>query len=101
MQAAYEAGLIVQPSPGAVLRQKQYLDKQRGRPLGDVWIDIPPLNSQAAERLGYPTQKPEVLLERIINVSSNEGDTVLDPFCGCGTATAVAERLKRRWMGRQ
>ena len=58
-----------------------------------------PINSQAQERLGYPTQKPEALLERIIKASSNEGDMVLDPFCGCGTAIAVAEKLKRRWIG--
>ncbi len=61
--------------------------------------DIPPINSQAQERLGYPTQKPEALLERVIKASSNEGDVVLDPFCGCGTAIAVAEKLKRRWIG--
>jgi SAM-dependent methyltransferase len=60
---------------------------------------IPPINSQAQERLGYPTQKPEALLERIIKASSNEGDVVLDPFCGCGTATAAAQKLKRRWIG--
>jgi len=65
----------------------------------NLWADIPPINSQAAERLGYPTQKPEALLERIITASSNEGDVVLDPFCGCGTAIAVAHRLKRRWVG--
>ncbi len=58
-----------------------------------------PIGAQAQERLGYPTQKPETLLERIIKASSNEGDVVLDPFCGCGTAIAVAERLKRRWIG--
>ena len=65
----------------------------------DVWADIEPINSAAAERLGYPTQKPEALLERIIAASSNEGDTVLDPFCGCGTAIAVAQRLNRKWIG--
>ena len=65
----------------------------------DVWADIPPLMGSAQERLGYPTQKPEALLERIISASSNEGDMVLDPFCGCGTAVAVAERLNRRWIG--
>ena len=99
MQAAYDQGLVVQPRPGAVPRLKRYLDEQRGRPFGDVWTDIPPINSQAKERLGYPTQKPEALLERIINASSNEGDVVLDPFCGCGTATVAAERLNRRWIG--
>ncbi len=99
MQAAYDQGLVIQPRPGAVPRLKRYLDEQRGRPFGDVWTDIPPINSQAKERLGYPTQKPEALLERIINASSNEGDVVLDPFCGCGTATVAAERLNRRWIG--
>ncbi len=99
MQAAYEAGLVVQPSPGAIPRYKRYLDEQRGKPLGDVWIDIPPINSQAAERLGYPTQKPLALLERIIQASSNPGDIVFDPFCGCGTAIAAAEKLGRRWIG--
>ena len=99
MQAAYEAGLVIQPRPGAVPRYKRYLDEQRGRPLGDVWTDIPPLNSQATERLGYPTQKPLALLERIIAASSNEGDLVLDPFCGCGTAIAAAQKLGRRWVG--
>jgi SAM-dependent methyltransferase len=64
-----------------------------------LWTDIPAVNSQAAERLGYPTQKPEALLERIVNASSNEGDVVLDSFCGCGTAVAVAQRLGRRWIG--
>src|SRR5690606_18705356 len=65
----------------------------------DLWVDIPPLGPKAAERLGYPTQKPEALLERIIRTSSNEGDVVLDPFCGCGTAVASAQRLERTWIG--
>ena len=99
MQAAYDEGLVVQPRPGAVPRMKRYLDEQRGLPLGDVWTDIPPINSQAKERLGYPTQKPEALLERIIQASSNEGDVVLDPFCGCGTAVASAHKLGRQWLG--
>lgn len=99
MQEFIEAGRIVQPSPGAVPRYKRYLDESLGKPLQDVWDDIPPINSQAKERLGYPTQKPEALLERIIKASSNEGDVVLDPFCGCGTAITVAERLHRRWLG--
>jgi site-specific DNA-methyltransferase (adenine-specific) len=99
MERAYEAGLVVQTRPGAVPQLKRYLDEQRGRPICDVWTDIPPLNSQAAERLGYPTQKPEKLLERIIRATTEEGDCVLDPFCGCGTAVAVAQRLNRRWIG--
>ena len=65
----------------------------------DVWTDTGPISSQSKERLGYPTQKPEALLERIVSASSNEGDVVLDPFCGCGTAIAAAERLNRRWIG--
>jgi DNA modification methylase len=99
MQAAYDAGLVIQPRPGAVPRFKRYLDEQRGKPMGDVWIDISPINSQAQERLGYPTQKPEALLERIIKASSNEGDVVLDPFCGCGTSIAAAQKLNRQWIG--
>jgi site-specific DNA-methyltransferase (adenine-specific) len=99
MQAAYDAGLVIQSRPGTVPAFKRYLDEQRGKPLGDVWTDIPPINSQAAERLGYPTQKPEALLERIIRASSNEGDVVLDPFCGCGTAVTVSQRLNRTWIG--
>jgi site-specific DNA-methyltransferase (adenine-specific) len=99
MQKAYEDGLIVQSKPGAVPRVKRYLDERQGIPLGDVWTDIPPLNSQAAERLGYPTQKPVALLERIIEASSDPGDVVLDPFCGCGTTIDAAEKLGRRWIG--
>jgi site-specific DNA-methyltransferase (adenine-specific) len=78
---------------------KRYLDEQAGPVAGNVWTDIPPINSQAAERLGYPTQKPRALLERIIAASSNPGDVVLDPFCGCGTAIDAAHRLGRRWIG--
>ena len=78
---------------------KRYLDEMSGVLVGNVWTDIDPINSRAQERLGYPTQRPEPLLERIVKASSNEGDLVLDPFCGCGTAIAVAERLKRRWIG--
>ncbi len=78
---------------------KRYLDSTKGTLTTNIWTDIFPINSQAQERLGYPTQKPEALLERIIKASSNEGETVLDPFCGCGTAVAVAERLKRNWVG--
>lgn len=76
-----------------------FLDEMLGVPLQSIWSDIHSLKGGAAERLGYPTQKPEALLERIINASSNEGDVVLDPFCGCGTAVAVAERLNRKWIG--
>ncbi len=80
-------------------RLKRYLEEMSGVLVGNVWTDIDPINSRAAERLGYPTQKPEALLERIIKASSNPGDVVLDPFCGCGTTIAVAQRLKRQWIG--
>jgi adenine specific DNA methylase Mod len=99
MEGLLAKGRIVQPKPGAVPRYKRYLDEMKGVALGDMWWDISAINSQAQERLGYPTQKPEALLERIIAASSNEGDIVLDPFCGCGTAVAVAQRLNRRWIG--
>ncbi|MGA2263025.1 MAG: DNA methyltransferase [Acidobacteriota bacterium] len=92
-------GLLVYGKSG-VPRLKLYLDQQPGTPVSDIWDDIPPINSQAQERLGYPTQKPEALLERIIRASSNEGgDVVLDPFCGCGTAIAAAQKLNRCWIG--
>ena len=80
-------------------RYKIYLDEKEGRPLQDMWADISPVHVQPKERLGFPTQKPEALLERIISASSNEGDVVLDPFCGCGTAVTASERLNRRWIG--
>jgi hypothetical protein len=99
MEKLITEGRIIQPSPGAVPRFKRYLDEMPGLPLQNLWDDIFPVNSQALERLGYQTQKPEALLERVISVSSNEGDTVLDPFCGCGTAISVAQRLNRRWIG--
>jgi len=99
MEALIKEGRIIQTRPGAVPRYKRYLDEMPGVPLQDIWSDIGPVSSQAKERLGYPTQKPESLLERIVGASSNEGDVVLDPFCGCGTAIAVAERLHRRWIG--
>ena len=98
MKEAHERGLIHYTSTG-LARQKRYLDEMQGNPVDTIWEDIKPIQAQARERLGYPTQKPEALLERIINASSNEHDTVLDPFCGCGTAIAVAERLKRKWIG--
>jgi DNA modification methylase len=78
---------------------KRYLDEMPGVPLQDIWTDIGPIGAQAQERLGYPTQKPEALLERILKASSNEGDVVLDPFCGCGTTVQVAQRLNRQWIG--
>ena len=78
---------------------KVYLDETEGKPLQNIWTDIPRISNTSSERLGYPTQKPEALLERIINASSNEGDVVLDPFCGCGTAIAAAQKLNRYWIG--
>ncbi|MGE0083993.1 MAG: DNA methyltransferase [Desulfococcaceae bacterium] len=81
------------------MRIKHYLDEAKGFPADDLWLDLPPINSQADERLGYPTQKPKALLERIIKASSNEGDVVLDAFCGCGTTVDTAEGLKRQWIG--
>ncbi|MBN1830259.1 MAG: restriction endonuclease [Deltaproteobacteria bacterium] len=78
---------------------KRYLDEMPGVPLQDLWTDISPIGAKAAERLGYPTQKPEALLERIIKASSNEGDIVMDPFCGCGTTIAAAKKLGRAWIG--
>jgi hypothetical protein len=80
-------------------RFKRYLDEMLGTPVSDVWTNIFPINSQAQERLHYPTQKPVALLERIIAASSNEGDVVLDPFCGCGTAVHAAQKLGRTWIG--
>jgi DNA modification methylase len=81
------------------IRIKRYLDETAGVPIQDVITDIFPINSQSSERLGYPTQKPLELLERIIRASSNKGDVVLDPFCGCGTAVHAAQKLERDWIG--
>ena len=80
-------------------RRKNYLDDYSGTEIDNIWIDIHPLGQKQSESLGYPTQKPEALLERIINASSNPGDVVLDPFCGCGTAIAAAQKLGRNWIG--
>ena len=99
MQELVEAGRVVQRRPGTVPRYKRYLDEMPGVPLQDSWTDIPPIASQSKERIGYPTQKPLALLERIIKASSNESDVVLDPFCGCATACVAAENLGRRWIG--
>jgi DNA modification methylase len=98
MEKLEREGRLVYSKSG-MPQYKRYLDETLGVPLQDIWNDIPPVGSTAKERLGYPTQKPEALLERIIRASSNEGDLVLDPFCGCGTTVAVAQRLKRRWIG--
>lgn len=94
------AGRVHWPAKaGGMPRLKQYPEDLNGVPLQDVWTDIRPLHNLARERLGYPTQKPVALLERIIAASSNEGDVILDPFCGCGTSVEAAERMKRQWVG--
>ena len=84
---------------GGRIQLKRYLDEQSGQPATSIWDDISPIHALTEERLGYPTQKPLALLERIIAASSNEGDVVLDPFCGCGTALDAAQKLKRNWIG--
>jgi DNA modification methylase len=99
MQDLIRQGRVVQSGPGRVPRYKRYLDEMPGVSLQDLWTDVKPIGARAAERLGYPTQKPEALLERIIESSSDPDDVVLDPFCGCGTTLAVAERMDRRWVG--
>lgn len=99
MKELIRQGRVIQTRPGAVPQYKRYLDEMPGVPVQSLWADLPVLNNRSKEVLGYPTQKPEALLERIIRTSSNEGDTVLDPFCGCGTAIAVAQKLSRAWIG--
>lgn len=91
-------GLIVFTQNGTP-RLKRYLDQTKGEPIQDIWIDIPEINSQAEERIGYPTQKPEKLIERIIKASSNEGDLVFDCFMGSGTTQSVAMKLGRKFLG--
>jgi DNA modification methylase len=99
MEAFIKEGRVAIPPKGTKPRLKRFLDDSKGVPLQSVWDDISPINSQARESLGYPTQKPLPLLERIIKSSSNENDIVLDAFCGCGTALVAAQKLKRQWMG--
>jgi site-specific DNA-methyltransferase (adenine-specific) len=99
MMQAWKEGRVIVPEEGGVARYKRYLDEMEGTLVKDIWYDIEHLHGSHHEFMGYQTQKPEALLERIIRAGSNEGDVVLDPFCGCGTAVAVAERLKRRWIG--
>lgn len=99
MKAAEAAGLIYFPKNGGVPREKRFIDEQEGVPISSVWTDIPAVNSRAQERIGYPTQKPLALMERIISASTNPGDTVLDPFCGCGTTVHAAQHLERDWIG--
>lgn len=99
MDALIKKGRVIQTRPGAVPQYKRYLDEMPGVPLQNLWADLPVLNNRSKEALNYPTQKPLALLERIINASSNPGDVVLDPFCGCGTAIEAAQKLGRKWIG--
>ena len=97
MRKLHEQGRIYTKS--TIPQLKRYLDELSGQAVYSIWVDIPPINPRAKERLGYPTQKPLALLERIIQASSNEDDIVLDPFCGCATACVAADRLHRKWVG--
>lgn len=97
MEKEFSQGKIVQIKPGAVPMRKQYMNE--GELLGDVWSDIRLMNSMVREKTGYPTQKPVALLERIITMSTESGDLVLDPFCGSGTTLVAAEKLGRKWIG--
>jgi site-specific DNA-methyltransferase (adenine-specific) len=92
-------GRIYWPAKGTMPQYKRYRDELKGKAVSDLWDDIDRINPVGNERLGYPTQKPLALLERIISASSNEGDVVLDPFCGCGTAVHAAQKLGRQWIG--
>jgi len=98
MEELEKEGMLVYSNMGNV-SIKQYIDDKEGTLITDIWDDIEVIHSQSKERLGYPTQKPVALLERIIKVSSNKGDTILDPFCGCGTALVASQRLGRKWIG--
>lgn len=98
MTALHKEGLIVLSKTGKSLSQKKYLEGSRGRAVVDLWDDVSRVSPTSNERVAYATQKPEVLLERIIKASSNEGDIVLDCFCGSGTTAATAEKLGRRWV---
>jgi hypothetical protein len=99
MDQFIQEGRVAIPPGGKVPRYKRYLDESKGLPVGSVWDDINPINSQAKESLGYPTQKPLPLLERIIGASTKPNDIVLDAFCGCGTALVAAQNLGRQWIG--
>ncbi len=99
MDELIKAGRIIQTQPGTVPQYKRYLDEMPGVPIQNLWDDIPIISTRSNEFLGYPTQKPLQLLERIIKTSSNENDIVLDGFCGCGTALVAAQNLKRQWIG--
>jgi DNA modification methylase len=100
MQALDDTNRLHFPSKAnGRLRMKNYLDERAGVPVQDVWTDLTSIGGTSGERLGYPTQKPVALLERIVSASSNEGDVVLDPFCGCGTTVEAAQKLGRKWIG--
>ncbi len=99
MESLLAAGRIIQTKEGNVPRYKRYLDEVEGVPVGDIWSDISMVQAASKERLGYPTQKPVALLKRILEASSNPGDVVLDPFCGCGTTIMAAQELGRKWIG--
>jgi adenine specific DNA methylase Mod len=99
MRQLIDTDMVVQTRPGAVPQRKQYLDEGKGVALQSNWTDIPSLQAGNKESLGYPTQKPLALLERVLRIASDEGGTVLDPFCGCGTTIDAAQRLNRRWIG--
>ena len=94
-----EGRLHFPSSPNGRIRRKRFLDELKGKPVQNLWDDIRMVSSQAKERTGFPTQKPLALLERIIKASSDEGDMILDPFCGCATACVAADQLGRRWVG--
>ena len=94
-----EGRLYFPKDPNGRIQRKRFLDELKGKPIQSLWDDIEPIGAHAAEKLGYPTQKPLALLERIIEASSNKGDIVLDPFCGCGTAVHAAQKLGRDWIG--
>ncbi len=97
MKQMYQEGMLVQARPNSPFRYKKYLSKSKGVKIQDLWDDIEAVRGK--ESLGYPTQKPIALMERIIKASSSLGDTVLDPFCGCGTTAHAAEKLGRKWVG--
>ncbi len=99
MLEAWKRGEVVVPKDGRIPRVKRYLDAMKGSPVTDLWLDIEHLHGSHEEATGYPTQKPKTLLRRIVEASSDRGDVVLDPFCGCGTTIEVAEELGRRWIG--
>ncbi len=99
MEKMYKEGKIVQTKPGTVPRRKRYLDEMPGVALQNLWTDINPIQSHSKEKTYYPTQKPEALLKRIIELGSNENDLIADFFCGSGTTLSVAEKLNRKWIG--